>query len=59
MTPFEGAALFVKRSRSLDNEVSIIAHEGGVHGYFIFDLKLFEKAMRQTEAFLLERGLME
>jgi len=59
VTPFEGAALFVKRSRALGNEVSVIAHEGGVHGYFIFDLKLFEKAMRQTEAFLAEQGLLE
>ncbi len=59
VTPFEGAALFVKRSRALGNEVRMIAHEGGVHGYFIFDLKLFENAMRQTEAFLREQGVME
>lgn len=59
VTPFDGAALFVKRSRALGNEVSVIAHEGGVHGYFIFDLELFETAMLQTEAFLRERGVLE
>ncbi len=58
-TPFAGAAEFVKRSRALGNDVRIIAHEGGVHGYFIFDLDLFEKAMRQSEAFLREQGLLE
>lgn len=59
VTPFEGAALFVKRSRAVGNDVRMIAHEGGVHGYFIFDLQLFEKAMLQTGAFLKEQGLVE
>ena len=59
VTPFAGASLFVKRSRAMGNEVRVVAHEGGVHGYFIFDLELFRKAMLQTEAFLKDHDLLK
>ncbi len=59
VTPFAGAALFRERMKKAGNEIEMIAHGGGVHGYFIFDLKLFAQAMEQTETFLQECGFMD
>lgn len=57
-TPFAGAKAFHEAMKRAGNECSLIAHEGGRHGYFIFDLKLYEQAMKQTEDFLKKYGML-
>ena len=59
VTPFAGAALFRQRMEEAGNEVEFISYEGGVHGYFIFDLGLFAQAMKQTEVFLRRHGFVD
>jgi len=51
-TPFFGANLFYERMIGAENDIEFIQFEGGRHGYFLFDLKLFDEAMQQTEAYL-------
>lgn len=59
VTPFPGAKLFTERMKSAGNDIQLITHKDGRHGYFIFDLKLFAEAMKQTEAFLKEQKLLD
>lgn len=58
VTPFPGAERFHRLTTEVGNECEFIVHEGGRHGYFIFDLDLFAEAMRQTEAFLERHGVL-
>ena len=58
VTPFPGAKLFHERMIAAGNSSQLITHKDGRHGYFIFDLKLFATAMKQTEAFLKEQKLL-
>ena len=58
VTPFPGAKLFHERMLAAGNSCQLITHKDGRHGYFIFDLKLFARAMKQTEAFLKEQNLL-
>lgn len=51
-TPFKGAKLFHTQMLKAGNHCQLIAHEGGRHGYFIFDLDLYADVMKQTEKFL-------
>lgn len=59
VTPFAGAQEFQKRMLEAGNACELVAHEGGRHGYFIFDLELFEQAMQTTEEFLREQEMIE
>lgn len=59
VTPFPGAKLFTERMKAAGNEIQLITHKDGRHGYFIFDLKLFAEAMKQTETFLKEQKLLD
>jgi len=52
VTPYEGAKHFYERMQKAGNACELISHEGGRHGYFIFDLELYELAMKRTERFL-------
>ena len=52
VTPYAGSKRFEQQMLKVGNLCQLITHEGGVHGYFIFDLKLFQDAMKQTEVFL-------
>lgn len=52
VTPFEGAKRFHDKMLQAENVCELVAHEGGRHGYFIFDLELFDDAMKRTENFL-------
>lgn len=52
VTPYVGAQRFEQKMLEAGNPCQLISHEGGVHGYFIFDLELFQEAMKQTEVFL-------
>jgi acetyl esterase/lipase len=58
VTPFAGARRFQERMKAARNECELIAFEGGRHGYFLFDLELFARAMAQSEAFLRKHGMI-
>jgi len=57
ITPFQGAMLFHKRMIQAGNECKLIPHNGGRHGYLIFDLQLYEQAMSRTHLFLKTQQL--
>lgn len=59
LTPFAGAKRFAREMQKTGNDCQLISHEGGRHGYLIFDLNLFEQAMNQTEAFLTPYGMLD
>ena len=59
VTPYAGAKRFEQNMLNAGNVCHLISYEGGRHGYFIFDLKLFEEAMSQTEEFLEKQGLLD
>jgi acetyl esterase len=52
VTPYAGATRFHQRMKQADNWCELVSHDGGRHGYFIFDLKLYAEAMEQTQSFL-------
>lgn len=58
VTPYAGAALFHQRMLEAGNDSILITHPGGVHGYLIFDLKLYEEGMLTATRFLQARGLI-
>jgi len=45
--------------RAAGNPCQLISHPAGPHGYLIFDLKLFEQAMRRTAKFLQQQKILE
>lgn len=59
VTPCAGARSFQKEMELHGNQSELITHEGGNHGYLIFDLKLFEETMQRTESFLKKNGFLE
>ena len=52
VVPFSGAKLFYQRSVALGNHTELVVYEGGRHGYFIFDEKLYGSVIRRMEDFL-------
>lgn len=56
VTPYAGAVEFQKKMTELNNNCELISHPNGVHGYFIFDLELYEAAMQRTEQFLRKQN---
>lgn len=58
ITPYSGAKRFEEKMLEAGNECQLISFEGGRHGYFIFDLDLFQEAMEQTAAFIEAQGLL-
>lgn len=59
VTPFAGARLFHERMLASGNDCELVVHEGGRHGYFIFDLGNYREVMRGIAAFLEKRGFLE
>lgn len=59
VTPYAGAALFQKRMTMAGNVCELVSHQGGRHGYFIFDLKLYEQAMDRTHQFLVSQQILD
>ncbi len=57
VTPYAGVKSFFDQMQASDNHCKLISHEGGRHGYFIFDLQLYEEAMQQTLAFLRDQQI--
>jgi acetyl esterase/lipase len=57
VTPFAGAKAFHEAMRKAGNRCELVAHDGGKHGYLLFDRALYEETLRRTEAFLTSVGL--
>lgn len=58
VTPFRGVERFREGMVLAGNRCDLVVHEGGVHGYFLYDLGLFESVMAQTAAFLAGLGFL-
>lgn len=58
VTPYAGAVEFQEKMQAAGNECELISHEGGRHGYFIFDLKLYEREMSRLREILKKREML-
>lgn len=58
VTPYAGAKRFEEKMLEAGNKCQLITYEGGRHGYFIFDLDLFQETMEQTDSFLKSNDLI-
>ena len=58
VTPFAGAELFYKRMVDAGNDCQLVVHQGGRHGYFIFDLSNYRRVMERISAFLTEQKML-
>ena len=52
VTPFAAAKSFVDKMEAHDNEIEFVTHEGGDHGYLIFDLQNYRKGLTTIDRFL-------
>jgi|TARA_B110000467_G_scaffold164733_1_gene195341 acetyl esterase len=52
VTPYPGVKRFQERMTQAGNDCELITHPDGPHGHLIFDLNLWEDAMKRTEAFI-------
>ncbi len=59
VTPHAGAVRFVELMQQAGNDCQLITHPGGGHGYFLYDLTLFQQAMDLTADFLRKHGLLD
>lgn len=59
VTPYAGAKAFHAAMLAAGNDCELITHEGGVHGYFIFDRVLYDQAMSRTVKFLASQGYLQ
>lgn len=59
VTPFSGAVEFTKHMKQAGNQCQLVSHEGGVHGYLIFDLQLYEQALAMTKEFLIKQRILD
>ncbi|MBI3463025.1 MAG: prolyl oligopeptidase family serine peptidase [Planctomycetes bacterium] len=57
VTPFAGAEAFHGAMLKAGNRCELVAHEGGRHGYLMFDRELYLETLRKTEAFLMSLGI--
>lgn len=58
VTPFAGAKAFHDAMLKAGNRCELVVTDGAVHGYLMRDRAEYEKALRQTEAFLASLGLL-
>lgn len=58
VTPYVGAVSFRDAMQKSGNDCRLVSHPGGVHGYLIFDLKLFEQSLEETREFLQTKGFL-
>jgi acetyl esterase/lipase len=59
VTPFAGAKRFAEEMLQAGNRCELVVHEGGVHGYFLYDQKLYDEAVRRMDAFLVSLKLLD
>lgn len=57
VTPFSGAQRFHERMQEVGNVCELVTHDGGRHGYLIFDLDLYAQTMDRTGQFLKTNGV--
>ena len=57
--PFKGAQAFTEAMKAAGNRCELVAHEGGVHGYLMKTMPLYEEATQKTDAFLTSLGLLK
>ena len=58
VTPYEGAVQFAQKMSKAGNDCQLVSHDNGKHGYLIFDLRLFERAMDRTRRFLESKSFL-
>lgn len=59
VTPFVGAKAFDNAMEVSGNECELVVHDGGVHGYFLYDQKLFDQTVKRTDEFLRANKLLD
>ncbi|MCA9156430.1 MAG: alpha/beta hydrolase fold domain-containing protein, partial [Planctomycetales bacterium] len=59
VTPFSGAAAFQKAMLQAGNRCELDIHDGGKHGYLMFDRALYLDTLKKTEDFLKSLQLLE
>jgi len=58
VTPFAGAKSFYEQMTRLGNRCELVVHEGGRHGYMVFDRTLFDESLKRTDEFLSGLGYL-
>lgn len=58
VTPFAGAQAFQSAMQKAGNRCELDVNEGGVHGYLIYDLDLYNDTLDKAEKFLTSLRLM-
>jgi acetyl esterase/lipase len=59
VTPFAGAEKFHQAMKAAGNESELVIHEGGVHGYLMFDRALLEETLEKSTAFLRRHSFIK
>ena len=59
VTPFAGAQAFREAMLKAGNRCELDIHEGGKHGYLMFDQQLYLDTMQKTEKFFTSLGLLK
>ncbi len=59
VVPYIGSKQFHELSLKSGNESELVDYEGGWHGYFIFDLNLYDAVISRTESYLRSKGFLE
>ncbi len=58
VTPFAGAKAFHAAMQKAGNRCELEVHDGGKHGYLMFDQALYLDTLKRTEEFLSSLGLI-
>ena len=58
VTPYDGAVRFTERMKENHNQCELVSHEGGRHGYLMFDGSLFQQSLGRIESFLRSEELL-
>ncbi len=58
VTPFAGAKAFHEAMLAAGNRCELAINDGGPHGYFLYDLKLYQETLDKTETFLTSLKLL-
>jgi len=58
VTPFAGAKRFDDAMRAAGNRCELVVHDGGVHGYFLYERALYDAAVARTEEFVRSLGFL-
>lgn len=59
VTPFIGAKRFDEEMKKVGNRCDFVVHEGGIHGYFLYEQALYDETVKRTDEFLRSVGLLK